>query len=499
MHSACRYHPSPRTLAGLVLAATAPLLGTLAISPHSAAVDLSNMALMYVLIVVVMAVYFGRFAAILAAMLSALSFAYVFVPPYFSLEITEAQHLLNAVIMLAVALLVSHLTSRLKQHAESAERKSVESTKLYELAQQLAGALSREEVVDYAAMFLSRSLGAQKTRIVYADSGKADDASVSHALVEQCIKRHRFLTAPAADGRKLFYLPLSSAGGSPGALVFEAESSALENSHTVKHVETAASVLAVALERSYFVDRARKTEIEHTAETLRNSILSALSHDFRTPLTALIGMADTLLDARVSADRQQYLLESIRKQALSISEQMTNLLDMAKLTTGPQHLAKAWQAIEEVLGVTIREAGAHWPERPITVQIAADLVPVNIDAVLMERVFWNVLENAAKYSPAGTPIEVAAVRTETATEITIADSGPGIPPRQLEHLFERFARGQTESDIPGCGLGLAIARTIVEAHGGKITAENRPEGGCCFRICLPLGDLPDFDAMEATS
>lgn len=471
-------------------------LGSLLISPLRNLVDLSNVALLYVLAVVVMAVSFGRGPAVVTALLASLCYAYFFVPPHFSLAITEGQYLLAAIIMLVVALVVSHLTSRLKQHADFTSRKSVESTKLYELTQELAGATSPDAVIELTTGFLAASFGARQVRVYFPGEFESASGPASPALLKQCIERHELLSRPTSQGRFYALIPLAAASSSQGVLGFEVESSTLGSQDAVEHIETVASIVAVALERSYFAEKARQTEIKHAAEALRSSILSALSHDLRTPLTALVGMAETIAMGKVPVDKQQQTLEAIRNQAVSISQQMTNLLEMAKLSAGKFKLNQAWQPVEEVIGATLQQVATQWKNRTVTVDLARDLPPINIDAVLIERVLWNLVENAIKYSPADTPVEMLVKRVDAEMEIAICDSGTGIASDNTETLFELFQRGKTESEIPGVGLGLSIAKTIVEAHGGTITARNRDGCGSCFRVRLPLGNPPCFEEMD---
>lgn len=471
-------------------------LGSLLLSPIRNLVDLSNLALLYVLAVVVMAVTFGRGPAVVTAVFGSLCYAYFFVPPHFSLAITEAQYLLAAIIMLVVALIVSHLTSQLKQHADFASRKSVESTKLYELAQELAGATTPDAVIKMASQFLATSLQAQQITVYFPDDFGSVSGPANPALFRRCVERHELLSCPTSRGRFYVLVPLTAARDTQGVLGFEVESSALGSQDAVEYIETVASVVAVALERSYFAEKARTTEIQHAAESLRSSILSALSHDLRTPLTALVGMTENIAMGKVPPERQTQMLESIRNQAVSISQQMTKLLDMAKLSAGKFQLNTAWQPVEEVLGATLQQVSTQWNKKVVNVELAEDLPPINIDAVLIERVLWNLVENAIKYSPADAPVDISVTRIDEQMKIAVCDYGPGLPAENGDKIFELFQRGKTESEIPGIGLGLSIVKTIVEAHGGTISAQNRRGGGSCFRISLPIGNPPNFEEMD---
>ena len=483
-------HPIP--LIGFLWAVLGTVIGSLLLSPLRTLVDLSNIALLYVLAVVVVAVTYGRGPAVLGALLSSLCYAYFFVPPHFSLAITEAQNLLAAVIMLIVALLVSHLASRLKQHADYAHQKSIESTKLYELSQALAGATTPASVMTLTRQFFADSLQVREVRVYLPNEFDTATGPITPALLTQCIARRQLLSRPLGAGSFYAVIPLTAASGVQGILGLELEAAALGSAEAVETIETVASVIAVAMERSFFAAKARETEIKHAAESLRSSILSALSHDLRTPLTALVGMAEAVALGKAPLERQKAMLEAIRTQALSISQQMTNLLDMAKLSAGRFELNTDWQPVEEVIGATLQQVKSHWPGRDIRLTLEPKLPPLNLDAVLIERVLWNLIENAIKYSPEASPIDITVNRSAEHIEIDVCDRGPGIDPNRQEELFELFQRGQAESGVPGVGLGLSIARTIVEAHDGRISVRNRDSGGSCFRIRLPLGNPPVF-------
>lgn len=489
-------HAQIQALTGYFWAMLGTALGSLLLSPFRTQFDLSNIALLYVLAVVVTGVSFGRGPAVLCALSSALCFAYVFVPPHFSFAITEAQYLLAALIMLVVALIVGHLTSRLKQHSDASLRKSLAARRLYLLARELAGAQTADEIRAAASRFLAESLAASGVWLILPEAFAVGAGAATPGLIEQCVEHRQLLSRPTRDGRFFALLPLFAASGTQGVLGIELAVSALASQEAVEYLETVASVIAVALERSNYAAIARANEVKHAAEALRSSILSALSHDLRTPLTALVGMADNLVLGKLAPEKQQPVLGAIRNQALSISRQMTNLLDMARLSAGRLQLNVAWQPIEEVLGATLQQIREQAPASPLQLDLAPGLPPVNIDAVLIERVLWNLIDNALKYSPAATPVEIAVRQAGEHLEILVCDRGPGIAPEQANALFEAFRRGRVESEIPGVGLGLSIARTIAEAHGGDLAYRPRHGGGSCFALRLPLGQTPQFDTLE---
>ena len=248
---------------------------------------------------------------------------------------------------------------------------------------------------------------------------------------------------------------------------------------------------AVAYCLIHYVEVAQRTQVQVVSERLRSSILSALSHDLRTPLTALVGLADSLTVSRPPlADVARETAEAIREQAERLAGLVGNLLDMARLHAGEITLRKEWQPIEEVIGSSIKLLGRALAEHPVKVLLAGDFPLLEFDAVLIERVLCNLLENAAKYSPPGSPIEIAVRLREHRAEVAVSDGGKGFAEDASGALFEMFVRGEHESSTPGVGLGLAICRAIVDAHGGTIAAANRAPGGACVSFTLPLGEPP---------
>ena len=257
-------------------------------------------------------------------------------------------------------------------------------------------------------------------------------------------------------------------------------------------------MLASTLERIHFIDVAQSTTVQMESERLRNSLLAAISHDLRTPLASLVGLADTLrLTGPLPRAEQEEIVVAIRNSALRMNALVNNLLDMARLESGSVKLNRQWQPLEEVVGSALAACAQILAGRPIKVALAEDLPLLQLDAVLMERVFANLLENAAKYTPAGTAITIAARVVDDMVEITLDDEGPGLPAGRQEAIFEKFERGRRETAIAGVGLGLAICRAIVRVHDGTIHGETRPSGGARFTLRLPRGTPPSDDGAQA--
>jgi two-component system sensor histidine kinase KdpD len=297
------------------------------------------------------------------------------------------------------------------------------------------------------------------------------------------------------------YYPLKGPMRTRGVLALNATGSGQGAFHARgEFFQAVASVVAIALERLHYVEVAEGSRLETASERLRSSVLSALSHDLRTPLTALVGLADTLKYAQPPLpDSAREAVEGISEQALGMSSLVTNLLDMARLHAGPVRLHREWQLLEEAVGASTRALGPALAGHELKIDLARDLPLVEFDAVLIERVLCNLLDNAAKYAPAGTVIEISACRDGPMVRIAVCDRGPGFPPGRQDELFGMFRRGTPESAKPGVGLGLAICRTIVEAHGGEIAAANRDGGGACVAFTLPLGTPPVIDEEPAAA
>jgi two-component system sensor histidine kinase KdpD len=256
-------------------------------------------------------------------------------------------------------------------------------------------------------------------------------------------------------------------------------------------LDTFAALIAIALERVHYVEVAQDALVRMESERLRNSLLAALSHDLRTPLTVLVGLAESLSLTRppLSAGQTE-ITDAIQDEARRMSTLVGNLLDMARIESGEVKLNLEWLPLEEVVGSALHAARSMLKLHVIEVRLPQDLPLVRMDAVLIERVLVNLLENASKYTQAGSTVSLTAEVQGDRLSISVSDNGPGLPPGREEAVFQKFTRGERESATPGVGLGLAICRAIVESHGGKITAANRPGGGANFTLNLPLGNPP---------
>lgn len=467
--------------------------------------DLANIVMLFLLAVVFAAVLFGRRPAIVAAFVSVGLFDFFFVPPKFSFAVNDVQYVVTFAVMLVVALTIGHLTTALKKRADDALSRAEEQSGLYRLAQSLGGALTVKRTVAAVADYVSSQLDA-RVAVLLPDAENELQLTGENQLVlsstERMAARAVHTSGATMDARELgcddrerLLLPLVGATRSRGVMIVAANDD--DHHRLAAHealLRAVASLLTTALERLHYVEVANRSELEIQSERLRSGILAALSHDVRTPLTALYGLADTLAsDPTLNTAHTHDTAVAMRDQALQLNSMVTNLLDMARMQAGHIALRREWQPLDEVVGASIKFAAPALKHRNVTTSLERDLPLVNIDAVLIERVLCNLLENAAKYSPNASDIHLAARATDDEIEISISNSGKGFPVDRLERVFMLFERGEQDGHTSGMGVGLAICRAIVEAHGGRIRASNPPQGGACMTFVFPRGTPPKID------
>lgn len=487
------------------LAVLACALTTLICTPLLAYLDLANIVMLFLLTVLLVAVSLGLAPALLAAFLSVGLFDFFFVPPRFSFAVHDGQYLVTFAVMLAVAIITGQLTARLRQQADASDTEALRTRALYEMARDLSGALMVEQVVETTRNFLRSVLNADASILLPDGTGHLHPCTgqeTARLKIEPRLAIIAFERGMPVESAQLassayavLYLPLKAPMRMRGVIAVAPADGQTEFLHNQRQrLETMASLAAIAIERIHYVDVAQHTQVQIVSERLRSSILSALSHDLRTPLTALVGLADSLTVSKPPLG--EVALESavaIREQAERLAGLVGNLLDMARLHAGEVTLQKEWQPIEEVIGSSIKLLGRALAEHPVRVSLASDFPLLEFDAILIERVFCNLLENAAKYSPSGTPVEIDVQQRDGFAEVAVSDSGEGFAQDKSSTLFEMFVRGDPESSTPGVGLGLAICSAIIEAHAGAIKASNRPQGGACVTFTLPLGVPPTIE------
>ncbi len=463
--------------------------------------DLANLVMLFLLSVVLIGARWGRGPGVMAAFVNVAAFDFFCVPPRFSFAVSDAQYLLTFAIMLAVALLIGQMTAGLRYQARVAAYREERSRALYEFARDLSSLLQTDDVVATTTRSIGRTFRGDVAVYVLDDSDrlKLRPEGDTSAEVDAGTAQWAFDNAQAAGlgtdtlaGSGYLYLPLRAPMRTRGVLAIKPQ---LPRDLLVPEqrrlLDTFAALAAIALERVHYVEVAQSALLRMESERLRNSLLAALSHDLRTPLASVIGLAESLaLTTPPLSGVQQESAQAIAEEARRMSALVNNLLEMARIESGDVKLRRQWMPLEEVVGGALKSAQAALARHPVTVSLPPGLPLVEIDATLIERVLYNLLENAAKYTPAGTRVTVAAEVVAGNVVVSVSDEGPGIPRGQEELIFEKFTRGSRESAMPGVGLGLAISRAIIDAHRGTIRAANNPSGGARFSFTLPLGNPP---------
>lgn len=488
---------------GYIAAALACCLAAVIATPLANVLELTNIVMLFLLVVVGVALKLGRGPAVLAAVLGVAFFDFFFVPPHFTFAVSDAQYVVTFAVMLVVALVVGQLTAGLKVQAESATEREHRVRSLYDMARDLSAALLPEQVAEIGARFMTGEFNAGSTLVVADDNNRLQVLPGGTAPVDMAVAQWAFERGePAGRGTDTLHssptlvLPLKAPMRIRGVLVVAMPQGQVPGVEPRRLLQTCASLLAISLERIHYIDVAQKSTVQIESERLRNSLLSAISHDLRTPLASLVGLAESLAMVQPPLPAQQQgLTDAIQQSAQRMSALVNNLLDMARLEAGAVQLNMAWQPLEEVVGSALAASAPAIAAHRVEVILPDNLPLLQIDTVLMERVLVNLLENAAKYTPAGTAIHINAQAQSDAVALTLSDEGPGLPKGREELLFEKFERGTRESATPGVGLGLAICRAIVQAHGGSIRGDTilNPQGqaaGARFTLLLPRGTPP---------
>ena len=459
---------------------------------------LPNLVMIYLLGVLATAARGKRGPAAMASALSVLCFDFFFVPPRFNLSVSDAQYFLTFAVMFVVAMLISHLTIRLREEAEGARRGQRRTALIHSFTQQLAGTRGLENVLRVAAAHLADVFDGAvavllpeaggRLAVKAAAGGSRDPEDKELGVAQWVYDRWQAagLGTPSLPGEEALYVPLQGAEGTVGVLsVRPRNRGSLLAPEQRQLLDSFAHQIGLALEVSRLEESARRSEVEAEAERMRSSLLSSVSHDFRTPLAAVLGSAEALLGKKsVREDPSSHeLLENIRSEAERLSRLVRNLLEATRLESGTVVLRKEPVLVEEIVGSALERVEKSLGSRRVDVSIPEDLPAVPADEALLEQVLVNLLENAARHTPPSASVEVSARVEGGSVQVTVADRGPGLKEEDLPRVFEKFHR---DASSPGAGLGLAICRAVVKVHGGDIRAGNRPGGGAIFSFSLPL-------------
>ncbi|MEB5749332.1 two-component system sensor histidine kinase KdpD [Leclercia adecarboxylata] len=462
--------------------------------------DAANLVMIYLLGVVIVALFYGRWPSVLATVINVISFDLFFIAPRGTLAVSDVQYVLTFAVMLAVGLLIGNLTAGVRYQARIARYREQRTRQLYEMSKALAVGRAPQDIVQTSQQFIHSTFNARSLILLPDREGKLAPLTPASGITpwDEAIAHWSFDKGqPAGAGTDTLpgvpyqILPLQR----QGVLIVEpANLRQLMIPEQQRLLETFTLLVASALERLALTASEEQARLASERESIRNSLLAALSHDLRTPLTVLLGQSEILtLDLAAEGSRHAIQASEIRQHVLNTTRLVNNLLDMARIQSGGFNLKKEWLTLEEVIGSALKTLEPGLGGRHIALAMSDPLALIHVDGPLFERVLINLLENAAKYAGSKAQIGIDASVTPDQLQLEVWDSGPGIPAGQEEAIFDKFARGNKESAIPGVGLGLAICQAIVEVHGGTITAHNRPGGGAGFCVTLPLDAPPELN------
>lgn len=466
--------------------------------------DVPDPEMLFLLTVMVTAVWFGRGPALLAAGLGVACYDFVFVPPFLTFTVADRRYFLTFAMMFGVGFAMSELAGRLKRQERAALAREQRTAALYMLTRELGRGATLPDIAAVAVRQAAEAFAAHAS-VMHApgDTGRLVPLAASPGAasldagdlgVAQWSFDRGMLAGFGTDtlsGARCICAPLRVGEASLGVLLLRPEVPIALGNEQRAFLDVFCRQVAVALGRARFADEARAAALRARTEEMRSSLLSTVSHDLRTPLASITGAATALRDdAQLCAATRRELVDSICEEAERLERLVANLLDMTRLESGALALRRDWVPLEEIVGSALTRLEQRLGERDVRVELPADLPLLWVDPVLLGQLLVNVLENACKYTPADTPLEIRAWRAGDRVLVEVADHGPGLPPGALDRVFEKFYRGNPASGIAGAGLGLSICRAIAEAHGGGMQARNGDGGGAVFRVELPVGGAP---------
>ena len=484
-------------LSSIVLTVLATVIGHFfgrAISP-------TNLVMLYLLTVVVVAVFFGRGPSMLASLLGVLAFDFFFVPPFYTFAVNDTEYVLTFIGLFIVGVVVSALTVSAREQAQAAQRREADTALLYSLSRELTATDSLEAILKAVQDHLEADFGRDIVFYIF-QAGSMRAVTAPDALylqpgdLEMGLANWVFQHAePAGAGTHTqpsaepYFIPLKTSKQTVGVLSLKPHDlNRFLDPDKNRILEAIANQAAQAVDRVLLAEQSRQMKLLQATEKLQNALLNSISHDLRTPLVSITG-ALTSLESQsdnLTENARRSLVETAREEAERLNRLVGNLLDMTRLESGALNVKRELADMQDLLGASIGQMESRLTERKLQVDVPENIPLVAIDFVLIVHVLNNLLDNALKYSPENSPLTISARHLQDEVQICVQDEGIGIPPDELERVFDKFYRVQRSSQVAGTGLGLAICRGIVEAHGGRIWAENNSGGGTAICFSLPL-------------
>ena len=461
---------------------------------------LTNLVMVYLLGATVAALRLGRGPASLTAVANVIVLDFCFVPPRFTFAISNLEYLVTFAVMLVLALVIANLVANVRAQTRVAGARERRTSLLYAMSRELAATRAFDNLTRVAVKHVAETFSGRAAVLLPDSRGRLQgprttdpgtlegpDLSVAQWVFDH--GRPAGLgtdTLPAATAQ---YLPLNATQKTLGVLAVQPTQRRRLLLPEQRHLlETFAGQIALAIERAERSDEAEAARVAVETESLRNSLLASISHDLRTPLATIMAASHALNDPKMQPDAETRarLARTVESTAQEISELVSNVLDLMSFQFGEVHLNRDAHSVDVLVEGALARLEGRLAQHPVEIALPADLPLVDVDAPLVTRALVNILENAAKHTPPGTRITVSAGLEADAVRLVIDDNGPGLPPGPPEQLFAKFERGKSEADVGGAGLGLAICKAIIEAHGGRVTAAQRPGGGARFTLTLPV-------------
>ena len=482
-------------LGSLACVAVAAVLGV----PVREMIGIGSISLLFLTAVLVSAVLFGLWPALFACVVSTLAYNFFFLPPLYTFTISDPENVVALFFFAVAAVIVSNLTARVRAQAITARARARTTEELYLFSRKLAVATNLDDLLwatvhQIALMLKVRVvlLLPDEERIVVRAGFPPEDTldAADLAAARWCWEKNHPAGrgADTLPGAKRLFLPMQTGRGAVGVIGIDRdEPGPMLTPDQQRLLDALADQAALAIERVNLVEAVDRARLAVETDRLRSALLTSISHDLRTPLASILGSA-TSLSGPLDATTRDALARNIQDEAERLNRFIGNLLDMTRLESGPLPTRTSLTELADVVGSALRRAGKVLANHAVQMRLEADLPLLELDDVLLEQALFNLLDNAAKYTPAGSHVTVSAWREGGHVKLQVLDEGPGIPPADLERIFDKFYRsGGTDHRRAGTGLGLSICRGFIEAMGGTITAANRADrSGAVFTVAFPV-------------
>lgn len=459
----------------------------------------TNLVMLYLLAVVLAAVRLGYRPAIATAFMSVLAFDFFFVPPRFTMRVSDTEYLITFLGLFTVGALISTLVSRTREQAAAVRTREVQTATLYSLSRDLAAAADLKTILNTVINHISRTLEARIAIFLPEEDALHIRAASPDLFIDENEKavadwafRNRQVAGRGTEtlrSAQMLFVPLQTADTVVGVLAVSlAGEAAYRTLETRRLLEAFASQAAIAIERANLAEKAEESQVLQATEKLERALLNSISHDLRTPLVSITGALSSLREEghHLNEEARRELMDTAFGEAGRLNRFVGNLLDMTRLEGGALRVKEEPCDVQDLIGSALAVIERRISGMNIQVNVPPTLPLVPMDFALMTQVLVNLLDNAVKYSPTEGSVEISTRLREAWLEIEVADRGPGIPHEDLQRVFDKFYRVSHSDGTGGTGLGLAISKGIVETHGGRIWAENRSEGGVRIMVELPL-------------